>query len=147
MRKGDCSFCGFCCRFPFDPVALFFPDGDPKLAELLKVRGFVHGTSEGKPGWYSLSLAYQKCPHHINERCALWGKPERPQMCHDFPEKPSQVKATPCSYWFEDEEGVEKPIGGEGSPYPSGQVGISESSTLIDAPPTSDLHEGMMVQG
>ena len=133
VRKGDCNFCGYCCRFPFDPITLFFPKGNPKLEAFLKVRGFISATSDGEHGQVSHALAYQHCPFHVDEKCALWGKPERPEMCHDFPEKPSQVLHTPCSYWFEDAEGSAAPIGGEGSPYPTGEVAISDRIGMITA--------------
>lgn len=132
IRRGDCTFCGYCCRFPFDPVTLFFPAGNPKLEAFLRIRGFAVGTVDGQKGQASIGLVYQKCPYHVNDKCALWEKPERPQMCHDFPEKPSQVKNTPCSYWFEDADGVAPPIGGEGSPFPSGSLGLSESPTTLN---------------
>ena len=144
IRKGECNNCGYCCRFPFDPLTLFFPKGDPLLEQFLKIRGFVEGHSDGQRGQGCHALAYQKCPHHIGERCDLWAKPERPQLCHDFPSKPSQVVSTPCSYWFEDVDGLASPIGGEASPFPSKEPGFTEKSSEINPPSFSVGHEGMV---
>lgn len=143
-RNGTCTFCGYCCRFPFQPTPLFFPKGNAKLDQLLKIRGFVPASSDGTSGNMCYSLSYQKCPHHVDEKCDLYGKPERPQMCVDFPETPSQVRNTPCSYWFEDESGEQAPIGGEGSPYPSGSLGMSDSPTSINVLAPSPEQEGMV---
>lgn len=98
---------------------MFFPNGDARREEFLKIRGFQPKTDNGQAGLVAWGQVYLRCQYHKDSKCAIFDKPERPQMCHDFPEKPSQVKNTPCSYWFVDEEGNEAPIGGEGSPYPS----------------------------
>ena len=117
VRKGECNNCGYCCRFSFDPVRLFFPNPTAKLEQFLRIRGFLDEVDQGERGVASFARVYLKCQHHIDDKCAIFNSPERPQMCHDFPEKPSQVIHTPCSYWFEDADGREKPIGGNGSSY------------------------------
>ena len=119
VRRGECNKCGWCCNFPFDAVALFFPNGDPRREEFLKVRGFEPAKDGGQNGLMAWGRVFMRCQHHQDDNgCGIFDKPERPQMCHDFPEKPSQVSHTPCSYWFEDEAGVEQPVGGNASPYP-----------------------------
>ena len=98
---------------------MFFPNGDKRREEFLKVRGFWPKADGDQPGLAAWGQVYLRCPHHTDDgRCGIFGKAERPQMCHEFPETPKQVVNTPCSYWFEDTDGIEKPIGGNGSPYP-----------------------------
>lgn len=122
VRQGTCNHCGFCCMFSFDPVRMFFPEPDPKRAEFLKVRGFKPASDGGEQGLAAWGQIYLRCQYHtLDNKCAIFDKPERPQMCHDFPETPRQIVNTPCSYWFVDQMGQEPPIGGDASPYPAGK--------------------------
>lgn len=117
VRHGDCNHCGWCCKFSFDPVMMFFPNPDERRAEFLKVRGFWEASEGRDKGLAAWGQVYLRCQYHTDDnKCVIFDKPERPRMCHDFPETPQQVKNTPCSYWFEDSEG--NTIGGDGSPYP-----------------------------
>ena len=115
IRKGECSHCGWCCVFSFDPILMFFPKGDARRDEFLKVRGFREAVNEGVPGFISSAEAYRPCPQHVNNKCAIYDN--RPQVCREFPHNPDQIKNTPCSYWFEDADQKELPIGGDASPY------------------------------
>lgn len=115
VRKGECNHCGWCCIFSFDPVGVFFADKDKKRNELLQVRGFRPAENEGEQGYMAYGDVYLPCPQHIDNKCAIYEK--RPELCRTFPLLPTQVVGTPCSYWFEDEEGKELPVGGDASPY------------------------------
>ena len=115
VRKGDCNHCGWCCIFSFDPVLMFIPKDGGRQDEFMKVRGFRPAVHEGKEGWLSHAEAYRPCPQHKNNGCLVYDK--RPAICKDFPWMPDQIKNTPCSYWFEDEDGKEMPIGGDASPH------------------------------
>ena len=106
VRQGSCNHCGYCCQF-IGRFEMAVPEdmvGDRKFQE---VRGFVGGKLVGD--------FYAPCPEHVNARCAIYD--QRPITCQEFPTEPNQVKDTPCSYWFENEEGER--IGGAGSPYGS----------------------------
>ena len=77
--------------------------------------GFRPMAKDGVQGLMKLSEVTAECPHHVDSRCDIYQ--QRPVICQEWPQKPEQVRNTPCSYWFEDEAGMEKPIGGEGSAY------------------------------
>lgn len=115
VRKGECSNCGYCCIFSFDPVGVFIPNPNVDKRELLEVRGFKESENEGVKGLMKFAEVYLPCPQHQNNRCAIYD--HRPHLCQTFPETPSQITNTPCSYWFEDETGEQLPIGGDGSPH------------------------------
>lgn len=117
VRKGECNMCGWCCKFTFDPVAIFVPTPTEEMKDFLKVRGFQAFKSRGEEGLGQYGAVYLPCPKLKDNKCSI--HETRPQMCRDFPLRPSQVVNTPCSYWFEDSNGIEKPVGGDGSPHPA----------------------------
>lgn len=127
----------------FDPVALFFPAGDPLKDEYFRTRGFRQAVSNGQQGWLSTAELYRPCPEHQNNRCNIYEK--RPQICRNFPVSPDQIKNTPCSYWFEDESGENRPIGGDASPYPVNfqNFNITKEMNPIVRPVPQDEIEGI----
>ena len=130
-RKGECNNCGYCCRFSFDPLQVVFPLGvDLKRDAFLRVRGFVEAREGGAKVLAKTARVYDRCQYHSDVGCGIFGRPERPAMCSEFPVKPSQVIGTPCSYWFEDPTGSEAPVGGDGSPH--GQLVAHEDVTTLE---------------
>lgn len=116
VRKGGCIDCGYCCVFAINRSKLFMKAPSEQDREFLLTRGFKPTvTPTGEVGLEIMAEAYVPCPQHQNNRCAIYDK--RPEACKIFPQYPEQIVGTPCSYWFEDEEGKEKPIGGDASPY------------------------------
>jgi Fe-S-cluster containining protein len=91
-RKGECNGCGFCCQV-ISRVHLLFQTDD---AAFLKVRGMQPDGTK----WIDI---VDPCPQHVDNSCAIYDT--RPKTCRDFPQKPEEIRDTPCSYWFEDEEG------------------------------------------
>lgn len=132
QRRGECNRCGYCCRFSFDPVQLFFPNGDAKREAFLKLRGFSPAHDGEQAGLSRWARIYDQCEHHVADGCAIFGQDARPQMCADFPSKPSQVVGTPCSYWFEDSSGREPPVGGDGSPHGDSNAKHEDVAGLTD---------------
>lgn len=116
-RHGECNHCGHCCHFRFGKIEAFLAQPDEKQAELMRMLGFRDAEREGKKGLLRMTSLSAECPNHQQDRCAIYE--HRPAICREWPTSPEQVRGTPCSYWFEDMEGKEKPVGGEGSPYGS----------------------------
>mgnify|MGYP001612643283 CR=1 FL=1 len=85
--------------------------------EYMKVRGFKPAVNGEAKGWMAAGPVLLPCPQHKENRCSIYET--RPQSCRDWPVSPEQVTGTPCSYWFEDTEGVEKPVGGGVAPFPT----------------------------
>lgn len=115
IRQGECNHCGFCCTFRFGNIPAFLKEPDEKQAELMKMLGFREHTQGDVKGLLKVAPVTAECPHHVDNRCEMYDR--RPTICQEWPMEPKHVKNTPCSYWFVDEEGHEKPLGGEGSPY------------------------------
>jgi Fe-S-cluster containining protein len=125
VRQGDCNQCGHCCQV-IQPNHRFDLPGeirDETEAEFLTTRGY---TIDGKRAWIMTTLM-APCPelrveetycgpgdHWRQHSCAVWE--HRPQTCQEFPLTPAQVRETPCSYWFEREDG--RKVGGDDSPHP-----------------------------
>lgn len=115
IRKGECNNCGYCCVFAVNRTRLFIKEPNERDKEFLTVRGFKLAVTPMGVGLEIIADAYVPCPKHVNYRCSIYDK--RPEACRLFPEAPEQTLGTPCSYWFEDADGVEQPIGGDASPY------------------------------
>lgn len=119
VRQGDCNQCGHCCKV-IQPNHRFDLPGeirDEVELEFLKTRGY---TIEGKRAWI-LTTLMAPCPEldgpgtqDHTYACKVWEN--RPQTCEEFPLTPAQVRGTPCSYWFEREDG--RKVGGDDSPHP-----------------------------
>jgi Fe-S-cluster containining protein len=71
--------------------------------EYYRVRGFrivhIDGVAVAARGtvWHRCD-----CPQHQENRCAIY--PTRPKTCQDFPTSPDQIKGTPCTYRFVEED-------------------------------------------
>lgn len=114
-RRGECNHCGYCCIFGVQKVTIRMPRGLPKETEFLRIRGFKWTKDKGWEGMQASGEIFLPCPYHVRGRCGIYET--RPEVCKDFPARPEQVVGTPCSYWFEDTDGKEAPIGGDASPY------------------------------
>lgn len=99
VRKGECNGCGYCCRV-IGRVQLQWPEqvNDPAF---LDVRGIERDGTK----WIDVVDPCPKLEELPSEgtSCTIWAN--RPQTCQAFPTRPADVEGTPCSYWFEDEEG------------------------------------------
>ena len=116
-RKGECNGCGWCCVHIGQDVSSFKFIGAEADVEFFKVRGFTIFVDENrKPiGATRLCNTHAPCPEYDGKACRIYET--RPITCVDFPAMPEQIRWTPCSYWFEDENGNK--IGGSGSPHPA----------------------------
>lgn len=115
VRKGECNHCGYCCVFAVNRARLFIKEPNEVDREFLVVRGFKLAITPMGTGLEIIADCYVPCPKHVNNRCSIYDR--RPEACKLFPQSPEQILGTPCSYWFEDEEGKERPMGGDASPY------------------------------
>ena len=115
VRKGECNHCGYCCIFAVSRTRLFIEKPNERDKEFLLVRGFKLAVTPMGVGLETVADSYVPCPKHTQSRCSIYDK--RPEACKAFPETPEQIMGTPCSYWFEDAMGIEKPLGGDASPY------------------------------
>jgi Fe-S-cluster containining protein len=62
--------------------------------------------------------AYVPCEAHDQDAKTCMIYEERPEICRTFPVSPDQIEGSPCSHWFESEDGAVKRGGGQ-SPYPT----------------------------
>lgn len=120
-RQGECNRCGHCCEHLVRDVQVRTPAEVAQDEPFYRVRGFkametTQGTRHVLWAWVAA-----RCPELIVDAypdafpiCRIYER--RPQTCQDFPQRPRDIIATPCSYWFE--RGTEK-VGGDGSPYPT----------------------------
>ena len=115
IRRGECNHCGYCCLFAVNRARLFIKEPNAQDREFLIIRGINLAVKPMGVGLEYIADSYVPCPKHVDNRCSIYDK--RPEACKLFPQFVEQVLGTPCSYWFEDEEGVEKPMGGDASPY------------------------------
>jgi Fe-S-cluster containining protein len=93
IRKGECNNCGYCCQI-ISRVELRFTD--------LSDQPFLAARGISREGFKWVDI-HDPCQHHTGSSCVIHN--HRPQTCIDFPQSPEEIKGTPCSYWFEDEEG------------------------------------------
>jgi len=96
-RLGECNRCGQCCKIlprwkdlP-DIVKALFRMYDPNAEIVLS------------------KVTYGVCYFLRRESdkiytCSLYGNPERPKFCFNFPNEPSQIEKIPqCGYQFKEE--------------------------------------------
>jgi Fe-S-cluster containining protein len=119
-RKGECNHCGWCCQHDgIRREVVTAPYGmrhmHPSDVRFYELRGGKL-SSDGRTIRY-LTMVYAPCSLHDKEagRCIEYG--DRPLTCREFPQTPGQIEGTPCSHWFEDENGAKR--GGLGSPHPT----------------------------
>lgn len=140
-RRGECNNCGYCCQFE-GPVRRMYPVTSKQAERYYRVRGHKVVDNPGGPFKMALLLlhAMAPCPEHRPQTsldgpggtCAIWH--ERPKACRDFPERPTQIEGTPCSYYFE----LQVPgaplqyRGGMGSPHPTPPKFSPESGTSLE---------------
>ncbi len=126
VRHGDCNQCGHCCE-TIEPNHRFDLRGeirDEAEETFLKTRGY---TIEGKRA-FIMTTVVAECPQldryegtqaaGLMTGCKVWD--DRPPTCQEFPITPAQVRGTPCSYWFEREDG--RKVGGDDTPYAEGRT-------------------------
>jgi hypothetical protein len=98
-RVGECppERCqGRCCK----EIGIWISGvGSEDFLELLRVRG----VDVQEHGDLALVSIQQTCQHLTDKGlCGLYGKPERPKFCSDFPEEPSQLlRHTYCGFEWE----------------------------------------------
>lgn len=94
IRKGECNDCGFCCVVIARVELQFtFENDDPRFKQ---IRGI-------EPNGTKQVDVVDPCPQHTGIGCRIHST--RPQTCRDFPTHVDEIRGSPCSYWFEDEEG------------------------------------------
>lgn len=95
-RKGYCNGCGWCCQV-IVRARIDAEDIDDK--EFAAIRGYPVEAGEKK--WYD---HYEPCPLlSADNRCTIYAG--RPRTCREFPTSPLLIEESPCTYWFEDEDG------------------------------------------
>lgn len=105
-RHGECDGCGWCCMAIGRVMVKFpFAGRDP---EFDAVRGITDDVR--------IIEVVDPCSKldQDTKRCTIYEK--RPQTCRKWPEEPDEIVGTPCTYWFEREDGMV--VGGDRSPHP-----------------------------
>lgn len=105
LRTGGCDAerCGGrCCTL----IAFMFERGaaHEELLDFFHKRGCVMRDVETEQGKYIRLELDQRCQHLTDEGlCAIYGQPERPQVCIDYPKHPTDIIGLeePCGYAFE----------------------------------------------
>ena len=118
-RHGDCNQCGHCCEHIVRDVQVRTPEQVARDEAFYRVRGFkametAQGTRYVLWAWVAARCPELEGDSGYSPWCRIYE--HRPQTCQDFPQRPRDIIATPCSYWFE--RGTER-VGGDGSPYPT----------------------------
>jgi len=111
IRQGDCNNCGWCCQFlSVQRITIGEKDVTSDIERFYKLRNGVL-CEDGKIR-FTVHL-FIPCDAHdnSNKRCKDYAN--RPEVCKAFPSMPEQIEGTPCSYWFECEDGGKR--GGLGS--------------------------------
>lgn len=93
IRKGECNNCGYCCVV-ISRVKMDFSSMNDQpffAARDIPTDGIK---------WFDV---VDECKHHVDDSCNIHST--RPQTCRDFPTNPEDIRDSPCSYWFEDEDG------------------------------------------
>jgi Fe-S-cluster containining protein len=128
QRKGECNGCGYCCQFD-GSIRLTFDKRSVPPGQFDEGYYKTRGYSVDKEGASKVAFLYQPCPKFEPTasngvtierpgRCTVYE--DRPKTCRDFPQEPMQLLGTPCSYWFERNNGTRVVrFGGSGSPYPT----------------------------
>lgn len=98
MRRGQClPNCGACCVFVRLQVPPTYRDGD--------VRNWLglHGISIQEIGGATFAVVGRPCSELTpDKRCGLYGKPERPRLCEEYPATPGALRGIEdvCGYSF-----------------------------------------------
>jgi Fe-S-cluster containining protein len=112
-RRGECNHCGWCCQF----LGVYRTTVDDESAEAERFYSLRHGVKCADGKLRLLTHQFAPCTAHdtVQTRCTIYD--DRPETCRVFPSTPEQIEGTPCSHWFEGEDGTKR--GGLGSPYPT----------------------------
>ena len=102
MRQGECNSCSVCCRFLILQVNPAYMDADRR--KWIEMHGIRLAERDGGV-WATIDVA---CTHLTDEgKCAVFGTPERPQTCADFPIVRADIQLVDewvgeraCSYTF-----------------------------------------------
>ena len=110
IRQGECppERCqGRCCEH----VGVWFGDNALAFIEVMRARGVqVLEDKRDLLGTNRYLVKFpQRCQHLTKEGlCGIYGKPERPQFCSDWPQEPAQTINDPyCGFsfvWVEEEK-------------------------------------------
>lgn len=101
VRFGGCTSCGLCCtsiRLQVPPSYMDDPD--------VKNWAELHGITIIRVGEATYASLDHKCSALAtdNRTCTLYGKPERPELCSEFPATPAALTGLEdeCGYRFEE---------------------------------------------
>ena len=105
MRTGECNGCSACCRFVILQVNPAYME--PERRRFIELHGVRLFTQDGGV-WAQVST---QCQHLLTDgKCGVYGKPERPKACAEFPFVQTDIDLVDtfsgekvCSYSFEKE--------------------------------------------
>lgn len=102
VRLGGCTSCGKCCTSLRLQVPPSYMD-DPDVKNWVE----LHGISLLRVGEATYAVLNRKCSALAsdNKTCTLYGKPERPGLCSEFPATPAALTGleTECGYSFREQ--------------------------------------------
>ena len=102
MRLGECNSCAACCKFLILQVNPAYLDADRRA--WIELHG-IHLSERDGAVWARIDAACQ----HLTKagRCGVFGLPERPQTCDQFPAVQTDIDLVDewagepvCSYSF-----------------------------------------------
>jgi hypothetical protein len=100
VRQGEClPNCGACCKFVRLQVPPTYQETDTR--GWLQLHGIRLTTIDGA----TFATIDRRCDALTDDnRCSLYGKPERPQLCADWPATPGAMAGLEdvCGYRFEE---------------------------------------------
>ena len=79
-RLGECNLCSACCRFVLLAVHPVYMEPDKR--RWLELHGIKLAWRNGN-AWATVDLSCQELTE--DGKCGIFGSPERPQVCSDFP--------------------------------------------------------------
>lgn len=118
-RRGECNHCGYCCEFIGHKIFVFTPQPPTGATEVdrhfFAVRGIDLVAAGARAALRVDLFTPCKVYDRAARRCAIYA--QRPVTCQLYPELPTQIVGTPCSYWFERQvAGQVERVGGNGAP-------------------------------
>ncbi len=102
-RTGECNGCSACCRFLILNVSPSYLEDDKK--RWIELHGIKVFQQKDGTAWVRINAT---CEHLTDDgTCGIYGQPERPQTCADFPFVQSDIDLIDewagqkvCSYEF-----------------------------------------------
>lgn len=106
MRLGECNSCTACCQFLILQVNPAYLDADRRA--WIELHG-IHLFEQDGGVWVRINASCHRLT--TDGKCGVFGLPERPQMCDQFPAVQTDIDLVDewagervCSYSFEREE-------------------------------------------